>query len=147
MIQANELKIGNYVYDGNNISFKVYSINKTFCHADGFTRKVSMKGISPIPLTEEILLKCEIAGMKVNKYPNVVVNEHEYYKRYAFYNIVDGTSNLEIHVIESDYRYSKYKEFVLSIDNDERQHANISMLHKLQNAIYVATELELEVNI
>lgn len=72
MIQANELRIGNYVYDDFNEIHRVESVqsnrlieyngsgdpNVIISKLDGCDRFYVSDYVNPIPLTEEILLKC-----------------------------------------------------------------------------------------
>ena len=64
MIQANELRVGNWVNNYGQYCFvlEIYKTNKVelgyFKDSIGFIRKLDDVGIKPIPITEDILLKC-----------------------------------------------------------------------------------------
>ena len=76
----------------------------------------------------------------------IEVNEFESYKRYVLHNVVDGTSNYEVHIITSTYGNGNDKDIQIcySIDNDERQRIEeTDYIHNLQNAYYLATSNKL----
>ena len=71
-------------------------------------------------------------------------NEYEKYDRWVLHNVVDGTSNFEVHIIHSNYGGVYHKEICFSIDNDERQFIhNTDFIHNLQNAYYLCVGHEL----
>ena len=59
-MEANELRIGNYATEkGRTVEIVGMFGDKVHCkYADGFIGSMLLKYIEPIPLTEEILLKC-----------------------------------------------------------------------------------------
>src|SRR5690554_5181980 len=60
MIQPTELRIGNYIYDNNGITNYVDAINNnTIClRKNNEISHESYNEVQPIPITEDILLKC-----------------------------------------------------------------------------------------
>jgi len=92
-----------------------------------------------IPLTRNWLI-----SFGFEHYGVVRVNEYESYSRWVLRNIIDGTSNFEVHVINSNYGGIESKEICFSIDNDERQYVKeTSFVHNLQNCFYQCTGFEL----
>ena len=65
MIKANELRIGNWVRDSDGFN-KVIHIEESFFYTEMF--KNTFADIKPIPLTEEILLKCGFEKLGLIKY-------------------------------------------------------------------------------
>ena len=69
MVQANELRIGNWVKDNANDYFIIRSVSTDRLHPINVTDKIGyaidclLSDLSPIPLTPEILEKC---GFKLN---------------------------------------------------------------------------------
>ena len=97
--------------------------------------------LKPIPLTEEILLKCGFEN-----WGTVNFNQYECYVRYVLYNYVEGTSNYEVHIYGGTIIETKRIEY--SIDNDDTQQIkHTSYLHNLQNAVIQATGKELEIKL
>jgi hypothetical protein len=95
----------------------------------------------PIPLTEEILEK----NLGFENWGVIVCNEFEKYERWVLHNVIDGTSNFEVHIIYSNYEKVEQKEICFSIDDDERQRIHkTNFVHNLQNAFNLATGQELE---
>jgi len=84
MIKANELRLGNWVFDPEGEMSTVNAIGKTNYSLDNFYHG-HIDDIKPIPLTEDILLKCgfEFDGLSYIK---------EYGEEYFFYVSYDGES-------------------------------------------------------
>jgi hypothetical protein len=134
-MKVNELRIGNLVTEpscGNVISIS----------AHGILEIENSKGVVlPILLTEEWLIKFQFEN-----WGRVEVNEYEYYYRWVLNNVIDGSSNYEVHIIHSNYGNQKHVEILYSIDNDERQTVfNTEYVHTLQNAFYLASGFELTI--
>ena len=137
MIQANELRIGNkLLFLGEIVTFK----NITEIREDGifwiktFEPKIECKNFhfKPIPLSEEILLKCgfelneDLGDMKYYQIPNEkrgfgVCFDHDEIVFYLFN--IKGITNLIYD--ESFFQY----------------------LHQLQNLYFTLTGKELEINL
>ena len=122
-----ELRIGNYIYDVHNRVSNIVTIgngtirlsSKNY-HYDSF----NTSDISPIPLTEDILLKC-----------GAYVSTGTTGPLYTFDNI----PALEIFYSETDQCYS--------CTYGDRLLAEINNLHQLQNLIYCITGEELNVEL
>lgn len=134
MIQANELRVDNYIKLYRKPSDKEMSYHKikgVFFNdrlkeylvelEDGFCVKIS-KGIEPIPLTEDILLKC---GFKD-------IGEKLYCKRYRL-------NRVDIYKMISG-KYPFYFRY-------NQQDLEVKYLHRLQNLFFEVKNKELEVNL
>jgi hypothetical protein len=111
-MKANELRIGNLVYNGFNEVVKIHDII-----SQNNTSGYLLETLKPIPLTEEILLKC---GFERDKDFNTVLK------------IKIETLNGN-HVIFIDIRAN-----VLFVGNIEI--SDFNHLHELQNLIYSLTK-------
>lgn len=103
--------------------------------------------IKPIPLTKNLVSNLKFMDEDIEVWESKKVNEYEYYDRFVFYNVIDGTSNLEIHLLHTNYGNEKHQEFLLSIDNDEviPNQKELIYLHELQNLVYSITGYELTI--
>lgn len=126
MIQANELRRLNLVQTNelsvNELPNKIRivdGINNSDIDLTNSTTQ-NLIGLSPIPLTEEILLKC---GAKKKKYG-------------VMYMSVKGFT-IEFELIKNNI-YGSYLEMI-GLD--------IQYLHELQNLFFALTGKELEVNL
>ena len=118
-MEANELRIGNYVYT-DNLVVKSYS-------ADGLYNLIKSieegtDKIKPIPLTEEWLLKL---GFKDNDYTFDLM-----FKRKKI--TVSWYSRIVLSGIRGGFYISKYR--------------HIKYIHQLQNLYFALTENELKIN-
>ena len=109
MIQVNELRIGNYVY---------YADNKTVLKVDGGHICYPSK-MHPIPLTEEILLKCGFEQTSI-----ISIFEKD---EFTLENWDDN---------EFIFRWN---DFTISV--------GLKHLHKLQNIYFALKNEELEINL
>ena len=138
MIDANELRRKNYVYYGpDNELACVSQITKDLI---GFMcgDSDSCDQINPIPLTEEILLKCGFERCNEN--------------RYKFY--IHGVNYISLHL---DYLIEKNEWFEGSFSvsfrekslspNFEGSNLCYRYLHQLQNLYFALTGKELEINL
>jgi len=66
MIQANELRIGNYVKDSTHEVSKVRGVFKDeiYLSLEGGNLETNLENIHPIPITEDILLKAGFTSRK-----------------------------------------------------------------------------------
>ena len=127
MINANELRIGNYIYwdvpEKNNIPHNVFGIRK---NGQIHTIPISLGKLPtdylPIPLTPEILEK--IFGYK---------DAYDYYFGVFNFKVSFGGNGL-LFFYSHDYKHKG------------RQIA-IKYLHQLQNLIFAFTGEELEINL
>ena len=133
-LSAQELRIGNWVYDGERTQFpmQVVGIGKDWAYLDfpgneGGVWEADIKDLRPIELTEELLKK---NGFFVRKSLDII--ESYYLHR----------EKAHIHTYKSHYGR------MVHID-DERYitvfSKRINYLHQLQNAYYMAIGEELEV--
>ena len=150
MIQATELRIGNIVslidrrgevHIPNGITYKIYSINIltcVFCDArlnfaecqqsDFFD--VDISDLSPIPLTEEILLKCGFDEDEVVK---------------CLYHLKIGNIIISITIEGSDVldvTFANTNITGVSIDTE-----SCLYLHGLQNITHALTNTELNITL
>jgi len=167
-MKANELRIGNYVYLYNPKAWPEY-VNE-LCTVIGIDLKITKKekeiwqnsfgGLvlesknrkefnqfseyaKPIPLTEEWLLDFCFENWGKGK---LYSNEFETYDRFVLHNVLDGTSNFEVHLITSNYSGGNlYLQTVCSIDEDERINTqyDLKYVHQLQNLYFALTNEEL----
>ena len=122
-MKANELRLGNYILD-------VFDLKNTVI------RKIDLEDLSmfinysnhplpfrPIPLTEEILLKC---GFEKSAWDNFSTFRNSFCS--------DGCI-----VISLEHKYIEIGDLTLDIE--------IKYLHQLQNLIYALTNQELNVEL
>ena len=137
-MNINELRINNLIsHNGlictveiiNSELNEIYFLGEDFYHSD------KPENLEGVPLTEEVLLKF---GFENWGYGSLYSNEHEKYTRYVLHNILDGTSNFEIHFIESNYGNILHNEYVISCDEDDRINwgAELKHAHQLQNVFF-----------
>lgn len=123
MIQANELRLGNWV-DYKGKYYQIYdgirslSIDDLDSESlDSHLKNIKLLDLRPIPITEEILLKCGFE--RLGKYTFVCDN---------------ALMQLEIDVITNKLVHS-----ILAIE--------VKYLHQLQNLYYFLCGKELEINL
>jgi hypothetical protein len=120
MIQANELRIGNWVKVGDTES-TVCLIDHQFILLQGNAVINRPEQIEPIPLTPEILEKC---GFEWSIY-------HQGFYKKDFVNIL------------GEYQYGyRFKIFRTS----QYVGTKINYLHQLQNLVFILTGEELTIN-
>lgn len=139
MIQANELRLNNWVYSieiGDNVQISAIS-------EDGFSFKncvtwdyPSVEEISPIPITQEILLKCGFEKLQITNCRTEEV--FKVGKRYLYFNKFEKVW------------YLNYDDHVPYCNNIQP----IKYLHELQNTYYFTSKdgiyediEELEINL
>lgn len=124
MINANELRVGNYVvFSEDRTIFKVIEISEKGL---GIENKqeitwIEMETFEPIPLTEEILLKC---GFKCSRGE-------------SFQLMLNDWTNL----------YYNCGYFEISVNKHAFSLNHIQYLHQLQNIYHSLTNKELEINL
>lgn len=146
-LKVQDLRIGNFVYGLNEFQGTALSICSL--HSDNTLRLLVGKdsigcfyanAIEPIELDFDWLGK-----FGFEKYEDVVCNEFESCKRYVLKNVIDGTSNFEVHIIYSNYGGENHTQWCYSIDNDERFYPiNSKLVHTLQNSFFLIAGYELE---
>ena len=123
-MKATELRIGNwlidkrYTHDSENGRFKVHVRDLQYLTD---IKESNECDFEPIPLTEEILLKC---GFKKDTKGVLVLNKN-------IYSLILWGGEVSV--------YLKIDESVLSIE--------INYLHQLQNLYFALSGQELEVNL
>lgn len=134
-MEAKELRIGNYIYSKR--SQEEISVGATHVEMDIYSYK-------PITLTEEWLLNLGFENWGKGK---LYSNEYENYDRYVLYNVLDGTSNFEVHYINSTYGGTNDFQYVISCDEDDRINwgVEIEHVHQLQNLYFALTGEELTI--
>lgn len=131
-MQETELRIGNLVKGSPEIVIEIVSVNKHSCgyiiyrqgsaSKDFINGKIEIKKINPIPITEEILLKC---GFEKKTMLHDFYFENKYYKLHE--------------VIPKEGYYLS--------DNDVRKLKPCKYLHELQNLQKSLTGNELTINL
>jgi hypothetical protein len=153
-MKPNELRIGNAIqlFRKPTDKKKTYHIIKSIVQdnlsntcmvelKDGFIVNID-KGIEPIKITPALLRK-----LGFEDWGRVDSNDYEFYQRFALYNVIDGTSNFEVHLIVSSYDEIEHTQTVFSIDINNRIHLHSSeYLHELQNAFFMVAGYELPIN-
>ena len=129
MIQPNELRIGNYI----NLHRYFTDDNKNGIQKFSFDLSDGIKRMTPIPLTEEILLKCGFIK-------DFIDYKHDYI------DIIDWCIPNN-----GDYKFlfSIDKEINAKDDNIKYfyEETEIKSLHHLQNIYWSITQKELEVKL
>lgn len=141
MINANDLRIDNlvyYSYDGSNYMGKITSLNKSNATLDNkYSIKLETKSrnkISPIPLTEEILLKCGAIYDDSN-------DTYWFNISPLFYiELIPQYDNIYAVIVGSI-------DPTLTIEDRSRLIADASSLHELQNLYFVLTKTELKITL
>lgn len=141
MIKATDLRIGNLVEHEGEF-YEIHSIAKVFPTLNTIKFGIGVIdwiNINPIPLTADWLIK-----FGFENWGEEVCNEYEKYDRWVLHNVVDGTSNFEVHIIHSNYGGVYHKEICFAIDDDERQFIHeTDYVHNLQNAFHFCVGFEL----
>lgn len=149
-MKATDFRVGNYIVDYEaepevSVYWKVEQIaNHKFGKKLGLIYRNGSCWTcdpEPIELTEEWLLKLGFDNWGKGTLYN---NEFETYDRYVLHNVLDGTSNFEVHYIKSTYGGKEHYEFIISCDEDERINwgNEIKYVHQLQNLYFFLNELE-----
>lgn len=144
MIQANELRLGNWVYSqeiGENV--QVTELNEDSLSFGCATWDYpTYEEIHPIQLTEEILLKCGAERLSNRVFANFF---RLHLKRNKYLIISDlGTPNLMIGIIEVDIDSNKIEDCVNVHNWDYEKEIH---LHQLQNLFYSLKGQELEIKL
>ena len=130
-MKVNELRVENWVYNDDNTYSKIEGIrlfgdvvsNEIEIYSkDNVEGTLSISKLSPIPLTEEILLKCGFKNSKSNIITYTYINNPAYY----------------ITEIGNCFTF---------ISCDKIRVRSIKYLHELQNLFFAITGEELEVEL
>jgi hypothetical protein len=139
-MKANELRIGNLVFVDNtqywselkgiylevtSISSESVSLSHVNMHPNKYYMRYSqlLEYIQPIPITEELLLKCSLerkAQDTIFDYPTWYLNDSEY--------MFEADGRFYHNLVNCDYKEVKY-------------------LHQFQNIVFALTGEELEVKL
>ena len=135
MIQVNELRIGNWVQNDGDFLL-VRGIDSKYAYVDTndkkdlYQHRKYLTSIEPIPLTEEILLKC-----------GFIMSEHgEYYQE----ENEDSFDN----VMSTKLTYNLTDELFTVVNTDyDGYHIDCKYLHTLQNLWNALTNQELNIEL
>lgn len=145
-MKANELRIGNKLINEGYI-IDVASIHKEHIEfwGNGVYGECFINEAEPIPLNEEWLVKFGFENWGLG---TQYINEYESYIRYVLHNVLDGTSNFEVHYIKSTYGNTEDYQYVISCDEDDRVNwgKDIECVHQLQNLYFALVGEELTIN-
>jgi hypothetical protein len=135
-MKANELRLGNLIYDIPERGGKIISVNKVWIDDDGESLYFDL--CNPIPLTEEWLLKFGFMFAKKSRYGN----------KYTF-GMADWGFTIENSFAEGKWFFGH--EFYDAIDeslNYQSLHFafDVRYVHELQNIMFALTGQELEIN-
>lgn len=126
-MKANELRIGNYIQDYYNTKiFVVKTVDSTLEYldlSDGKTHSNHITNLKPIPLTEDILLKCGF----------LLSTPNQYIKHQHWYN---ETTDIEFNHLLMCSIYE---------GNGHVGVSHVKYLHQLQNLHYALTGQELAI--
>lgn len=136
-MEKNEIRIGNVVYDSLNQSYDiVIGINNNDTVDFPFNLNNDIRLVDGVKISGEILKK--LGFEKVN-------DTEEYY--------VLEYNNCDVHKIISLYEFNKmwcinisYSENILSYNAQSLHFRNIKYIHQIQNAYFILTGEELDVN-
>ena len=139
-------RIGNYIQDfeTDEKEFQIEEIRKYVGFENwAYYRNGSIKSkdLEPIPITKKKLLE-----FGFESWGKESLNDFEEFERFVLHNVVDGTSNFEVHRIKRNYDNISYIEFVCSIDKDERinYYKSVEFIHEIQNLFFINCGYELQ---
>ncbi len=136
-MNVKELRIGNYLNHSELGIVEIIAVGKDYIHCvfNGETFYEGVRCFSPIPLTEEIILKAGFEGSDFDKKynPNDEFNEQFYYK-------------LKSGISYRDFECYPSKGWVVKL-GDYNDELVIEHLHQLQNIIFDLTGKEIEFKI
>lgn len=144
-MKVNELRIGNWLMPENPSKVTGISFSTLFqeygATFDG-NRFISIeRSLEPIKITPALLRK-----LGFEDWGRIDSNEYEFFQRFVLYNVIDGTSNFEVHLIVSSYDEIEHTQTVFSIDINDRLYLHSSeYLHELQNTFFMVAGYELPI--
>ena len=164
MIQANELRIGNWVLDANNVYKCIHAVSEGFIDGlvnfendirrrDEFQTELNwskIQEIEPIPLTEEVLLKC---GFKYER----AISSFTHPEMDMWLSL-DYNSEKHIMYPTDEQRLQRQERLMNKFRTGEglvptaeaeyiMSNVRIKHLHQLQNLYFALTGKELEVKV
>lgn len=119
-----ELRIGNHIGQGEVMEIKENVVRVKYTADKERTSLIRYDDIKPIPLSEEVLLKCGFEDVTSYK---------------DFWLTIEDDLRIEIALRHSDRVYTSISDMGISSD--------IKHLHQLQNLFYSITQTELEVSL
>lgn len=150
MINVNELRIGNVLYaktqglNGivskiDNCSFNTREIHLTIKEADNDNWGFWVEELEPIPLTEELLLRCGFEAVKFSYIKRVKATHHKVETIELFVNTDKTMPYWYLHFRQGDdeNRDNWHKSDFVLLRRD------IQYLHQLQNLYFDLTNKEL----
>ncbi|WP_065218467.1 MULTISPECIES: hypothetical protein [Butyricimonas] len=143
MIRPNELRIGNWVYipsrkeEGVEMPAKIRELRGTDVTTYGNRKRSdSYLCLNPVPLKEELLLKCGF---------DVLVGRSCYSWVDKIYSTPDN--NLVLYCKNNSYRFARERFGIGGWTLVDVNGYNFICLHQLQNLYFVLTGQELNVNL
>lgn len=151
-LEPNDLRIGNYVNADDSVNFKhvpirITAITPTFLTGIAHVINLPVSGISihsvkPVPLTEDLLLKC---GFEAIDYGDKYDPDDEFAGYFEYHlNIGIFYRNL---ICKPSGGWYCYVQDVDMIEGNNIKTKNIYYLHELQNLYFALTGKELEVKL
>lgn len=160
-MEAKDLRIGNLVLSNNPLyrkdwlgkilsileikdeSVSVVAIDEL---PYAFTGGQFLKYIDPIPLTEEILLKCGFKkqGLKILDFYNKSISWNETFKEISL-SIQQGNQYVYLREQNDELPNDRMADNIICIFNGDI-HGKL-YLHQLQNLYFALTNTELEINL
>ena len=130
-MKANEFRIGNTI-DVSGIICNITCLEEQRLTTDYQDHwYLGYDEIDPIPLTRKLLLKIGFENWGAVYPAETGLNTI----RYVLHNVIDGTSNFEIHIDDN--------KFYPCVDNDACCWYDFKYVHQLQNLYYALTGHEL----
>lgn len=150
MIQANELRIGNYVasdhFKERDIIVKVRLIGQEQAiveHLSGLSEPMLYQGeMRAIKLTEEVLLKCGAVKVPHKIFTNCFELPLKRNKKIVISDI--GTPNFMMGIVECNFETGQVED-VVNVHNWDIE--KDMYLHQFQNIYFALTGKELEIKV
>jgi hypothetical protein len=124
MIQANELRIGNYIYFENKIITVNYIAENHIGYGKGNFAPISFNDFAPIPLDENILVKCGFD-----------------YVTMGIFKASD--KNFDFPIIKWSGEVARYTTY--NVRGEVRTITELNYLHELQNLYWFLCKKELTI--
>ena len=144
-LKINELRVGNWVnYDDGPTPAKVKSINSIRIEVglEHFPKPLSVAVLSPIPLNEDILLKCGFT----HHARSVDLGMSGYYPK-EFWYILEGMDEFNQRIFKNDFHLGQFRDGFYYQINYRKKGIKIESLHQLANLYFSLTGIELEINL
>lgn len=140
-MKVEELRIGNYVHiprtDQNVPISAISDFTKAVCVNGNLLSILQIEEIEGIPLTNELVLKCNFKSLNTDKLDQEFVLDHiGLIERYGHYIV----GFVRMHIDGDGYKLEPF--CVVGLDFERLQY-----LHQLQNLYFLLEGKELEVNL